>query len=415
MEKVLGKNYEGLKVVDFTRVLAGPYLTMMLCDNGAEVIKIERPGTGADERAFEPHRKGVNGTQSGYYMMLNRGKKSITLDLNTPEAKEIVYQFVSKADLVVENFAPGVMKKLGFDYETLKEYKPDIIMCSISTFGQEGPLSKRPGYDIIAQASSGLMWMTGDIDRSPQRSGTSIADTNASTHALGAIGAALYYRNKTGKGQYIDISMRDCLSAVLETAIIRYTISNGEDKPMRSGSHHATMGPYGVYKAGDQKYVILAVLNPKQWTALTSAMGRPELDQDPRFATVSDRAKNIKEMVRIIEEWMQTFDDLQELLHILDAYKVPTAPVLNIEQVVNDEQYLMRNNLVEVEDPIFGKVKLPTTPMIFSETTVHNPVAPPLLGGNTEEVLKNVLNMPDEKIEELRAKNVFGEQLFNNL
>jgi len=194
------KCYDGLKVLDFSRVLAGPYLTMMLCDMGAEVIKIERPEIGSDERALEPIIHGEHGLQSGYFMMLNRGKKSVTLDLKDPKSKPIVYALVKWADVVVENFTPGVMKNLGFEYDTLKGIKSDIIMCSISTFGQNGPLAKRPGYDLIAQAMSGLMWLTGDPDRSPQRSGTSIGDVNASTHALGAVGAALYYKSKTGKG-----------------------------------------------------------------------------------------------------------------------------------------------------------------------------------------------------------------------
>ncbi|EAX47032.1 L-carnitine dehydratase/bile acid-inducible protein F [Thermosinus carboxydivorans Nor1] len=396
------KNLAGIRVLDFTRVLAGPYLTQMLCDLGAEVIKIEQPGKGADERAFSPIVKG----QSGYYMMLNRGKKSITLNLKDPKAKEIVFELAKKSDIITENFKPGVMDSLGFSYEAFKKVKPDIIMCSISTFGQKGPYSQRVGYDIVAQAMSGLMWMTGDPDRPPTRSGTSIGDVNASAHALGAIGAALYYREKTGKGQYIDISMRDCLTAIIETAIPRYTMSGGQDKPMRSGRHHATMAPYGVFDAGRGNYIVLGALNQAIWTRLCTAMNRPEMIDDPRYNTPTARAENLSDVVTAIETWLQSFADVNEALHILEVHEVPSAPVLNIEQLLQDPQLLMRDMIIEVNDPIFGEVKLPATPMRFSETTVINTTPAPLLGQHTEEVLKTLVGMTDAEIEALRQNKV---------
>lgn len=396
------KNLAGLRVLDFTRVLAGPYLTQMLRDLGAEIIKVEQPGKGADERQMSPI---VNG-QSGYFMMLNRGKKSITLNLKDPKAKEIIFKLAKQADIITENFKPGVMESLGFSYEAFKAVKPDIIMCSISTFGQKGPLSQRAGYDIIAQAMSGLMWMAGDPDRRPARSGTSIGDVNAGSHALGAILAALYYREKTGKGQYIDISLRDCLSAIIETAIPRYTMSGGADKAGRSGPHHATMGPYGVFDAGRERYIVLGALNEAIWARLCTAMNRPEYINDPRFNSTTLRAQNLDKTVAIIEEWLQGFEDVNEALEILEASSVPSAPVLDIEQLLQDEQFLMRDMLVEVEDPVFGKVKLPATPMRFSETSVINNEAPPLLGGDTEAVLKDYVGLSEAEIAELRAGKV---------
>lgn len=395
-------NYAGIRVLDFTRVLAGPYLTQLLRDLGAEVIKVEQPGRGADERGMPPFAKG----QSGYYMMLNRGKKSITLNLKAPEAKDIIFALVRQSDIVTENFKPGVMKSLGFTYEEFKKVKPDIIMCSISTFGQEGPYSQRVGYDIVAQAMSGLMWMSGDCDRPPTRSGTSIGDVNASAHALGAIGAALYYREKTGRGQHIDISMRDCLSAIIETAIPRYTMSGGEDKPMRSGRHHATMGPYGVFDAGRGEYIVLGALNPAIWSRLCTAMNRPDMIADPRFADPGLRGQNLDAVVSAIEGWLQSFPAVEEPLAILEKHEVPSAPVLSIDKLVNDPQLLMRDMIVEVNDPMFGPVKLPATPMRFSETSVINAEAPPLLGGNTEEVLESLLGMTPDEIAALRDRKV---------
>jgi crotonobetainyl-CoA:carnitine CoA-transferase CaiB-like acyl-CoA transferase len=396
------KNLSGIRVLDFTRVLAGPYLTQMLRDLGAEVIKVEQPGKGADERGMPPFATG----QSGYYMMLNRGKKSITLNLKAPEAKGIIFELVRQSDIITENFKPGVMQSLGFTYEEFRKVKPDIIMCSISTFGQDGPYSQRVGYDIVAQAMSGLMWMSGDIDRPPDRSGTSIGDVNASSHALGAILAALYYREKTGKGQYIDISLRDCLTAILETAIPRYTMSNGTDVPMRSGRHHATMGPYGVFDAGRGNYVVLGALNPAIWSRLCTAMKREDIINDPRFADTGLRGKNKEEVIKAIEDWLQSFADVEEPLAILEKHEVPSAPVLSIDKLVKDPQLLMRDMIVEVNDPLFGPVKLPATPMRFSETSVINSEPAPLLGQNTAEVLQSLLSMTEEQIAELTSKKV---------
>ena len=298
------------------------------------------------------------------------------------------------------------MTSLGLTYDVFKEVKPDIIMCSISTFGQDGPYALRPGYDIVAQAMSGLLWMTGDEDRPPMRCGTSIGDVNAGSHALGAILAALYYREKTGKGQYIDISMRDCLSAIMETAIPRYTMSGGKDQPHRSGAHHAQMAPYGVFDAGQGNYIVLGALNENIWTRLCILMNRPEMIEDPSFVGTTTRGGNPATkhaVIRAIESWLQSFPTVEEPLELLEKAKVPAAPVLTIPQLVSDPQFRMRDMMVEIEDPIFGKVELPATSMRFSETTVINPVAPPLLGEHTEAILRERLGMNTEEIEALRA------------
>ena len=393
------KNYTGLKVLDFTRVLAGPYLTMLLADNGAEVIKIEKPVTGADERSLAPIVKCADGKQqSGYFMMLNRGKKSVTLDLKDSAAKEIIYKLMSWADVLCENFAPGVMERLGFGYEKAKAINPALVYCSISTFGQEGPLANRPGYDIIAQGMSGLMWLTGEPGKTPMRSGTSICDVNAASHAFGAIGAALYYREKTGKGQYIDISLRDCMSAILETGIVRYTISHGEDKPDRSGAHHATMTPYGVYRAGEDAYITIAAINDRHWDTLCRLMGKETWGAQEKFQGSANRGKNKEEVISVIEAWLQSFGDKNEALKTLNDNKVPAGDVYTIEELLNEKQYRMRDNIVTVNDPVFGTIDLPATPMIFSETTVNNPTPPPELGANTEEVLRDILHLPEKEI-----------------
>ena len=399
------RNLEGIKVLDFTRVLVGPTLTQVMRDNGADVIKIEKPFYGADERHFAPIHVGVTGEeQSGYYMMLNRGKKSVTMDLKDPECKEIIYKLFAWADVVAENFAPGVMKSLGIGYDVAKKINPGIVYCSMSCYGQEGPLSHLPGYDILAQAMSGLMWLTGEPDGKPMRSGTSIGDVNCTGYALSAILMSMIRKYRTGKGQYIDMSLRDCLSAVLETGIIRYTQSYGKDEPMRSGAYHATMMPYGVFDAGKGKYVIIVGLNPNHWESICKAMGKEEWGKQEKFKDSTARAKNQKEVIEVMEAWLQTFDNRDDALKILQAERVPCAPILSIPELLQDEQYLMRNNIVHIEDPVFGPVDVPATASVYSDTTVYNDAPPPVLGGNTSEVLRDVVGVSEDRIKAIVQK-----------
>jgi len=399
--KKLEKNLEGLKVLDFTRVLVGPYLTQVLADNGAEVIKIEKPFYGADERHNGPILEGKNGLQSGYFMMLNRGKKSVVLDLKDPECREIIYDLMKWADVVCENFAPGVMKKLGLGYGVAQKLNPGIIYCSLSVFGQEGPYSKLPGYDIIAQAMSGLMWLTGDPDGPPMRSGTAIGDVNCSGYAWGAIGAALFYRMRTGKGQHIDISLRDLLAGELETGMIRYTQSKGKDTPMRCGPYHATMMPYGIFHAGKGRYVVLVAINDNHWDALCKVMGKAEWGAQKKFKDGYNRGLNQREVISVIEAWLASFDDMGDAVKLMQDARVPAAPILSVPELYDDPQWRLRNNLVEIDDPIFGTVEVTASPMIFSETSVYNPAPPPTLGGNTSQVLRDILNIPEDKIKRI--------------
>lgn len=394
------KNLSDLRVLDFGRVMAGPYLGQIFADLGAEVIKIEQPGKGADERNFSPFGKG----QSGYFMLVNRGKKSITLDLKNPDAKDIVLKLVRISDIVIENFKPGVMKSLGLDYEKLREVNPQIIMCSISTFGQTGPYAQKAGYDIVAQAMSGIMWMTGDPDRPPMRSGSTIGDYNASTHAFGAIMAALHYKERSGIGQHVDIALRDCLTAILETAIPRYTMTDGEDQLMRTGSHHETMAPYGIFKAANDKYVAIGALNPSLWERLCQAIGRPDLVSNPDFADSVVRGKNLPQVISIIEGWLKSYEDVKEPLAILEKNGIPAGPVLDIEGLFDDPQLKLRELFVEVTDPIFGKVVLTGTPMKFSETDSVTTNPPPMLGEHTEEVLTKLLGYTQSDISDLHEK-----------
>ncbi|PKN68765.1 MAG: carnitine dehydratase [Deltaproteobacteria bacterium HGW-Deltaproteobacteria-12] len=394
--------YEGLKVLDFGRALAAPYFTQLLSDMGATVYKVEKPGRGADERWFEPIHK----NQSGYFMMLNRGKKSIVLDLKKPEAIVIAKELVKKMDVVVQNFKPGVMDKLGLGFGELKKINPQIIMVSISIFGGEGPKSKLPGYDIIAQAASGLMWMTGNKDGAPMRSGTSIGDVNCGTHAGTALGGALWHRMKTGEGSYIDLSLRDCLSSVMETAFIRYTMTDGKDKPIRSGNHHATMAPYGVFNGPENAYFAVGILSPAIWERFCNLIGKPELIQHTDFGESSSRARNLAATIKLVEDGLKSLGTVENVLRHMAKASVPCAKVMDIDDIVHDEQFLLRKMLVEINDPIFGPIKVPGAPFLFKDMDTGPQGPPPKIGEHTDEILRTELGYEKDRIDNFCAQKV---------
>ena len=398
------RNLTGLRVLDFTRVMAGPYLNQMLCDLGADVIKVERLGTGADERGLPPF--GPSG-QSGYFMSLNRGKKSLALDLKSPKAREIIFALAKTVDVVTENFKPGIIASLGLSYEAFKTVNPRLIMCSISLFGQVGDNTDLPGYDINAQATSGLLWMTGDPDRVPMRVGTSIADNNAGSHALGAILAAVYRRDRTGKGQYIDIAMRDCLTAVMETCVPSVTMSNNEFKPHRTGAHHGSMAPYGVFCGPGGSYIALGCLNEDIWARLCTTIGKPEMTGDPRYNSANKRYQHLADVISVIETWTTAQPDVESVVQALNQARVPATPVLDIAGVIADKTLNVRNFFVDIDDPVHGPVKLPGTPMRFSDTSVYNDAPPPLLGQHTDEILSS-LGYEAADIKALHDQGVVG-------
>jgi len=404
------KPYDGLKVLDFGRALAAPYLTQLLADMGATVYKVEKAGRGADERGFEPIHK----NQSGYFMMLNRGKKSIALNLKKPEAVAIVKELVKNMDIVVQNFKPGVMDKLGLGYDELKKINPQIIMISISVFGGEGPKSKLPGYDIIAQAASGLMWMTGNKDAAPMRSGTSIGDVNCGTHAGTALGGALWHRMKTGEGSHIDLSLRDCLSSVMETAFMRYTMTGGKDRPIRSGNQHATMAPYGVFNGPENAYFALGILSPAIWERFCNLIGKPELTHHPDFSESGSRAKNLAATIKLVEDGLKSLGTVENVLAKMAQYAVPCAKVMDIHDVVNDEQFLLRNMLVEINDPIFGPLKVPGAPFIFKDMETGPQGPPPKIGEHTAEILQAELGYDQQKIDDLCAQSIIFKEMIIN-
>lgn len=366
-------------VIDLSRVLAGPYCTMMLGDLGATVIKVEHPGKGDDTRHFGPPY--IAG-ESAYYLGLNRNKQSILLDFSTPEGKERLLKLVSTATVLVENFRPGSLERQGLGYEALHAINPGLIYCSISGYGQTGPYASRPGYDFVAQAESGLMSVTGEIDGDPQRVGSPVGDVSAGMFACMSILAALRVRDHTGKGQYIDISLLETTISLLSNVSSNYLISGEEAQ--RFGNGHPNIVPYQAFHTEDG-YVVVSCGNDRLYQALCHLLAREDLAADPRFATNPQRVRNRKELVPVLqEEFLRRRTD--EWLPELRAAGIPCGPINTVSQIFNDPHIQARGVVWECEHPTAGKIKLSGSPMHLSETPTRLYKAPPLLGEDDEKV-----------------------------
>jgi len=389
---------KGIRVLDLTRVLAGPFCTLQLADMGAEVIKIERPKYGDDTHFFGPFKNG----ESGYFIMLNRGKKGITLDFKKPKAVELFKKMVEHADVVVENFKPGVMDKLGIGYEELKKINPRIIYAAISGFGQYGPYWERPGYDIVAQAMGGLMSITGFPDNPPTRVGSSVGDLSAGMYGALAIMMALYAREKTGKGQLVDVALMDAIFSFCETNVVRYTMGN--IIPQRVGSRHPLSAPFDIYQAKDG-YVVIAVANEPLMGKLFNLMGKTELHLDPRFETDAKRSEHDQELKEIIEAWLSEYT-VDQAVEIMLTHAIPSSPVLTIPQICADPHIDAREMLIEIDHPIAGRVRIPGTPMKLSETPAYVTGTAPTLGQHNEEVLTELLGCDKDTVRQLKEEGV---------
>ncbi len=386
---------EGLVVLDFTKVYSGPYCTLLLADLGAEVIKIERKNTGDDSRSFRPKPNTVEG--SGYFMYMNRNKKSIELDLKDPEAKKIIYRLCKKADIVVENNAPGVTEKLGISYEDLKQHNPRIIYGSITGFGQNGPYKNKPAYDIIAQAMGGYMAVTGPKNGMPMKLGTSMGDSIAGVHMAFAIMSAIYHRDRTGEGQFIDIAMMDSCFATLENHVVIQTI--GGVTPQRNGNSNQNASPFNTFRSKDG-YVCIAVANDALFERFCNAIDNPGLINDERFINNQNRKDNEDLLTPIVEEWTSQ-KTTEEICEIFDKAKVPVGPILGIDELVEDPHILAREMIIEQDHPYGGKIKMPGCPIKFSETKIDRFDPSSRLGADTEYILKSYGDYEDNEIAEL--------------
>ncbi len=390
---------EGLRVLDLTRVLVGPYTTMILADLGAEVIKIEMPGMGDDARAFPPHMN----SESAYFMSLNRNKRSMTLNLKAEIGKEVFLQMVEKVDIVVENFRPGTMERLGLDYETLLKINPQLIYAAASGFGQTGPYSRRPAYDAIVQAMGGIMSITGQANGKPTRVGSSIGDIIAGLFAAIGILAAVTHRQKTGQGQLVDVSMLDSQVAILENAIARYTAAGEVPGPM--GNRHPAITPFEPFETADGQLMIAAG-NNMLWAKLCKSLGLDELINDPRFLSNTQRTENQSLLKPLISDKTRQ-KTTNEWREILDLAGVPNGPINSVDQVIADPQVIAREMIVEVDHPKAGKTFLPGIPIKLSETPGNIRRPAPLLGEHTHEILEVTFGFSPEQIAEFEKADIF--------
>ena len=390
---------EGVRVVDLTRILAGPYCTMMLGDMGAEVIKIEHPQGGDDTRGWGPPF--LNGV-STYFISINRNKKSLTLNLKDERGKELLRDLIRKGDVVVENFRPGTLDKLGFSWEEIHRINPAVIFASLSGFGQTGPRKNEPGFDVVIQGEGGIMSITGEPDGPPSKFGASIGDITAGMLAAQGVLLSLYHREKTGVGQMVDVGMLDG-----QVALLTYHANNyfGTGKlPPRRGNKHPSITPYETYKCKDG-YFNLGVGNDSLWRRFCDAMGLEHIKEDPKFAINKDRVDNRLELQEILDPFFAE-KTVGETIETLRGAGIPCGPINNLEQVLNEPQILAREMVVDIDVPVAGPTKVTGVPIKLSETPGAVRTPPPTLGQHTEEVLKSVLGMDEAQRNVLREEGV---------
>ncbi|PMS20400.1 CoA transferase [Trinickia dabaoshanensis] len=399
-----------IRVLDLTRVLAGPWCAQTLADLGADVIKLERPGAGDDTRHWgPPYLKtpdGADTREAAYYLCANRNKRSITVDIATPEGQKIVRELAATSDVVLENYKVGQLQKYGLDYESLKAIKPDLVYCSVTGFGQTGPLAERAGYDFIVQGMGGFMSVTGERDAlpggGPQKAGVAIADLMTGMYATVAVLAALAHRDRTGEGQAIDMALLDVQVAMLANVTSNYLV--GGKAPQRWGNAHQNIVPYQAFQTSDS-WIIVAVGNDGQFRKFVEVGGRPELADDERYATNPERVRHRDVLVPIIAEMVKTRTK-HEWIEALEAAGVPCGPINDLAEVFDDAQVRARGMRVEVPHPSGATAPLVRNPIRMSATPPEVRSAPPTLGEHTDTVLKEVLGYDDAAIAALRGKSV---------
>lgn len=382
----------GVRILDLSRVLAGPFCAQNLADLGADVIKVERPGTGDDTRAWGPpylkDERGQDTTESAYYISANRNKRSIAIDLSTPEGAAAVRKIASQCDVLIENFKVGGLKQYGLDYDSLKEEMPGLIYCSITGFGQDGPFASRPGYDFMIQGMGGLMSITGERDDlpggGPQKAGVAVTDVITGLYASMAILGALHERNRSGKGQHIDMALLDCHIAMLANQPLNYMTSGVA--PGRAGNAHQNVVPYQVFKVADG-HMILAVGNDSQFRSFCKAIGHPELGSDERYITNSKRIVNRDSLIPMLEKILLT-RKRDEWIDAFEKVGVPCGPIQTIEQVFDHPQVKAREIWKEIPHPLGGSSPTTANPIRYSDTPIEYRRHAPTLGEHTEEILR---------------------------
>ena len=398
----------GLRVLDLSRILAGPTCTQLLSDLGAEVIKIERPGSGDDTRGWGPpflqDADGNDSRESSYYLCANRGKKSVALDIAASEGQAIIRDIAATSDILVENFKVGGLKKYALDYASLKDLNPGLIYCSITGFGQDGPLAHRAGYDFLIQGMGGIMSLTGHADGEPMKVGVGIADVMTGMYATSAILAALHHRTATGEGQHIDLSLLDTQVSWLINQGTGYLTDR--KVPPRRGNEHPTIVPYGTFPASDRDFII-AIGNDRQFATFCEVAGIPEIAADPRFAKNVDRVRNREVLIPILQDATRT-RPAADWIAAFEDKAVPCGAIQNLEEVFDHPQVRHRNMEITLPHPLTGEVSLIGNPIRMSATPVAYQSAPPMLGEHTDDVLTEFLD--DTTRDDLTARGILGRQ-----
>ncbi len=393
-----------VRILDLSRVVAGPYCTRMLAEMGAEVIKIEPAPAGELSRGAASFKGG----RSLYFVQQNRGKQSVCVNLKDPRGIALVAELVPHVDAVVENFRPGVLDGMGLGYERLRELKEDIILCSISSFGQTGPLASKPGYDFIAQAYSGMTSMIGDPGEPPALPSAAIGDASTGAHAAVALLAALHRRNRTGKGERIDVSILDVYYAYHDANVHVYSGTNGEVVPTRAGRYYGFACPAGVYRCGDQYIVVMGMLH--HWPDLCRAMGREDLIDDPELGNDRSRVKRRDDVTEMLEDWLGQFPDVHAAVAELERFDVPCAPVLSIAEATQHPHLRERGTVQAIDDPVHGPVEIPAMPIRWGELPNQPPIDSPTLGQHNRKVLADILGRSEADLEALRDAGVLLEK-----
>jgi crotonobetainyl-CoA:carnitine CoA-transferase CaiB-like acyl-CoA transferase len=392
---------DGYKVLDFTQFVAGPTVTRLMAAMGAEVIKVELAPDG-DRSRLIPY---VRDNRSGYYVQHNLGKMSLCLDVRHPQGTAILRELVKKVDVLVENFAPGAIARLGFGYPEVSKLNPRIVMCSVSTFGQSGPLADDPGFDFIGQAYAGITSLIGEKDGPPVIPLMAIGDVSTGVHGMGAIACALLHRERAGVGQYIDVSLLDSYFGYHDMGVEMYSVSGGTARVERSGRHYPGLSPCGVFKGRKIHFIIMAWMD-RHWAQFCEAMGRPDLARDQRFADLPARVKNRDAVVEVIEGWLASMPDDEKSLESMRAARIPVAPIRPLEEAMNHPHLRERGTVAKVHDRVLGDFEVPGFPIRFSEFPAAPDLQAPLLGEHNEMVLRKYLGYGEERIEALKAQRV---------
>jgi formyl-CoA transferase len=391
---------QGLRVLDFTRVLAGPSATLALADLGAEIIKVEPPGGGDETRSFPPLREG----ESHYFISINRGKKSIVIDLKSEQGVELVKQLVTDCDILVENYRPGVMDRLGLGYKAMSVINPGLIYCAISGFGMDGPLRDRPSFDIVMQALSGALSVNGEMGAPPTKLGLPLGDLVGGINGPIAILAALHERHQTGKGRLIDVSLFDGMLGMLGY-LAQLAFFNGEN-PEPKGGQHPNLVPYGIFPAADGA-IVIACLTNNFWGRICNALGMPEYTEDERYCTI-ERRRDARDAVNamIIERTSST--NMDELIDLFVQHEVPHAPILGVAEALAQHHAKAREMVVDVEHQTLGTIPIVNRPFKFPGERMPPPDAPPALGQHTDKILSEIVGLDAEQIARLKALKVIG-------